>query len=310
MIVFPLAAALISSFFAFALFRQFKSRRRLPQLAWGIALAQYAIASVAVAAGIGGGWDPTLYRLYWVFGAMLNVPWLALGSIALIGKRVLSIAALALVVIGTLWGFVSVWSSDLQREALATEQIPKGSDVWCVGLWIQPVGGERVTREVCEPARGLARTYSLPSFAIVVGIAAISGRRRDGVRPPRDRVRGNWIIAAGVTLNAIAGFALIGKGRGGPFSVVLALSVTVMFVGFVLASRTPKSVVLYVTPECHLCEEPRRVLRAMRIPFDEVDATGDADRFIRTPILEVDGVERAEGPMGASEVRKALRKRA
>lgn len=299
MIVFPLIAALISAFFAFALFKQYRSRKRLSQLAWGVALAQYAIASVAVAAGIGGGWDPTLYRVYWVFGAMLNVPWLALGSIALLNKKAVTLASLALVAVGTLWGFVSVWSSDLQRAALETEQIPKGSAVWCAPD----------DEEECEPARGLARTYSLPSFAIVVGIAAVSGRKRDGVRPPRDRVRGNWIIAAGVTLNAIAGFALIGKGRGGPFSVVLALSVTVMFVGFVLASRTPKSVVLYVSPQCHLCEEPRRVLQAMRIPFQEVDATGDADRFIRTPILEVDGVERADGPMSAAVIRKALRKR-
>lgn len=235
MIVFPLAAALISGVFAVLLFR--RSRRRLAQLAWGAALAQYAIASVAVAAGIGGGWDPTLYRLYWVFGALLNVPWLALGSIALLNKRALSAAALALVAVGTVWGFVAVWASDVRAEALQTEQIPKGSDVWCVGLWVQPAGGERVTRDVCEPARGLARTYSLPSFAIVVGIAVASNRRRD---LPPGRVKGNWLIAAGVTLNAIAGFALIGKGRGGPFSIVLAVSVTVMFLGFLAASHPPR----------------------------------------------------------------------
>lgn len=304
MIVFPLIAALISAVFAFALFKQYRSRKRLSQLSWGIALAQYAIASVAVAAGIGGGWDPTLYRLYWVFGAMLNVPWLALGSIALLNKRAVTLASLVLVIVGTVWGFVAVWSSSIEAQALRTEQIPKGSEVWC------PDPGFRKVIVPCEPARGLARTYSLPSFAIVVGIAAVSGRKRDGVRLPRDRVRGNWIIAAGVTLNAIAGFALIGKGRGGPFSVLLALSVTVMFVGFVLASRTPKSVLLYVTPDCHLCDEPRRILQAMRVPFQERDATGDADRFIRTPILVVDGEERAEGPMDAATVRRALRKRA
>lgn len=229
MIVFPLAAALISGVFAVLLFR--RSRRRLAQLAWGVALAQYAVASVAVAAGIGGGWDPTLYRLYWVFGALLNVPWLALGSIALLNKRALSAAALALVAIGTVWGFVAVWSSEVVEPALRTEQIPKGSDVWCVES--RSILTSEITR-TCEPARGLARTYSLPSFAIVVGIAVASNRRRD---LPPGRVKGNWLIAAGVTLNAIAGFALIGKGRGGPFSVVLALSVTVMFLGFLAASR-------------------------------------------------------------------------
>ncbi|MGH2829230.1 MAG: hypothetical protein ACRDJM_01980 [Actinomycetota bacterium] len=229
MVVFPLLAAGVSALFAALLFAQFRRRRRLPQLAWGLALSQYAIASLAVAAGIGGGWDPTLYRVFWLFGALLNVPWLALGSIALLGKRGVSIATLALVAIGTVWGVVAVAKAQINDRALLTRQIPAGRDVLMIA---------GSSPRSYDPARGLARVYSLPSFAIVVGIAALSGRRREGVRPPIERVRANWIIAAGVTLNAIGGFALVSKGRGGPFSVVLAASVITMFGGFVMASRS------------------------------------------------------------------------
>lgn len=232
MIAFPLAAAAISVLFSVALLRRFGRRRRLAELAWGVALAQYAVASLAVAAGVGGGWDPTLYRIFWLFGALLNVPWLALGSIALLGNKVASMAALVLVAVGSVWALVAVGGGDLDRVALETRQIPKGSDVWCSNAAFTPS---------CDPARSLARLYSLPSFAIVALIAVLSGRRRRGVRPPPERVRANWIIAAGVTLNAIGGFALVSKGRGGPFSIVLAVSVTVMFAGFVLASRQPQA---------------------------------------------------------------------
>lgn len=235
MIVFPLLAAGVSGIFALALFAQFRRRRRLPQLAWGVALAQYAIASLAVAAGIGGGWDPTLYRIFWLFGALLNVPWLALGSIALLGRRGLSITALLLVVIGTIWGVIAVGRANIQEEALLTRQIPAGREVFCPGPDREGLATP------CDAARGLARAYSLPSFAIVAGIALLSGLRRGPSRPPTERIRANWIIAAGVTLNAVGGFALVSKGRGGPFSVVLAVSVATMFAGFVMASRAPAS---------------------------------------------------------------------
>ncbi len=238
MVVFPLIAAAVSALFSFLLFKQFAARHRLPQLAWGVALAMYAIASLAVAAGIGGGWDPTLYRAFWLFGALLNVPWLALGSIALLGKRALSIAALVLVAAGTVYGVVVVAGARIDRPDLETRQIPSGREVFCRGRTIVPA--VKSAGQNCDNARALSRWYSLPSFAIVVLIAAVSGRKREGVRPPRERVRGNWIIAAGVTLNAFGGFALVGKGRGGPFSVVLALSVITMFAGFVMASRHPR----------------------------------------------------------------------
>ncbi|GAC1412763.1 MAG: hypothetical protein NVSMB57_08250 [Actinomycetota bacterium] len=237
MVIFPIIAATVSVIFSIALMRQFVSRRRPAQLAWGVSLAMYAIASLAVAAGVGGGWDPTLYRAFWLFGALLNVPWLALGSIALLGKRTLTILALAVVLAGSLFAFVIVLMAHMNAAALATRQIPTSGPVFCRPLDPGLARGAKVALSSCDRAKALAQIYSIPSFLIVVGIAAISGRKRGDARLPRRRVIGNWIIAAGVTINAVGGFALIGRGHGAPFSIVLALSVTTMFVGFLMASR-------------------------------------------------------------------------
>lgn len=222
MIVFPSIATLVSLAFAGALFVQYARRKRFHQLVWGIALTQFGIASIAVAAGLSSGWDPTAYKIYWLFGAMLNVPWLALGSVSLLGKRALTAVATVAVIVGTAWG---LWKVVSATPVIADpDLLPRGKDAW--------VGHPDV--------RSLASYYSYPAYAAVVAIAAWTSRRRKGLRPARDRVRGNWLIAAGVTIVAIGGTALARLASGSVFSVSLALGVVVMYAGFLLASRAPR----------------------------------------------------------------------
>src|SRR6266542_3056493 len=108
MIIFPLIAAAVSTTFAVLLLRQYARKRRIPQLAWGVSLAMFAVASLIVALGTTQQWDPTLYRIFYLFGAMLTVPWLALGSIALLNKRELTLPAAVVVVVLSIYGFIKV----------------------------------------------------------------------------------------------------------------------------------------------------------------------------------------------------------
>lgn len=220
MIIFPLIAAAVSAAFSTILFLQFSRRRRLPQLAWGAALAMYAIASIALAIGVGSGWNGGAYRIFWLFGAMLNVPWLALGSIALL-HRIPAALAFVAVLAGTIFALVKTGDADLDAGRLAGEtQIPRGKDVW--------MDHSIVT---------FARLYSILAWIVVVLIAVWTARPRQGQRPPRDRVRGNWLIAIGVSIVAIGGFGLSRVGRGSAFAVTLAAGIVVMFFGFLFASR-------------------------------------------------------------------------
>ena len=220
MILFPAAAALVSTIFAIQLLTSWAHRKRLPMLAWGIAMTMYAIASLAVAAGVSGGWDPTLYRIYWLFGALLNVPYLALGSVALLGRRPVTAVMLGLVAASTLIAAVVVASASVHIASSASNQIPRGSEAWGKGTL----------------AAMLPTYMSIPAYVIVVLIAAASSR---GGNLPPHRIRGNWLIAIGATLVA-AGAPFARYGRGAAFSVFLAVGVIVMFLGFRLASTVPR----------------------------------------------------------------------
>lgn len=220
MVAFPAVAALVSTVFATQLLTQYAHRKRLPQLAWGVAMTMYAIASLAVAAGVSGGWDPTLFRIYWLFGALLNVPYLALGSVALLGRRPVTAVMLLLVLAATLIAVVTVASSSVRLPADARD-IPRGSEAWGEGTLVPR----------------LATYLSIPAYLIVVLIAFASSR---GGRLPVYRVRGNWLVALGATIVAV-GSTLARYGRGAVFSIFLAVGVMVMFVGFRLASRAPRA---------------------------------------------------------------------
>ena len=220
MIAFPVIAALVSGIFAIQLFAQYARRKRLPQLAWAVAMTMYAIASLAVAAGVSGGWDPTLFRLYWLFGALLNVPYLALGSVALLQRKPLVALMLLLVLAATLIAVVAVASASVHLPDHPGRNIPRGSRAWGEDAFVAK----------------LATYLSIPAYLIVVLIAFASGR---GGKLPLSRIRGNWLIAAGATVVAV-GSSVARYGRGSVFSVFLAAGVIVMFVGFRLASHAPR----------------------------------------------------------------------
>jgi hypothetical protein len=242
-IIFPLIATLVSALFSALLLVQYARKRRIPQLAWGVSLAMFAVASIAVMYGTTQGWDPTVYRVFYLFGAMLNVPWLALGSIALLNKRELTLPALVIVIVISGFGFIKIVSAHPceavtgpnkvcvkaitqtpEAQIFGRKDIPSGKDVW----------------RQDSSVKSLAIWYSIISYIIVVLIAVYSSRPRKGVSPPPERVRANLLIAIGVTIVAIGSTALVKYGRGAAFSITLAIGVTVMFVGFLMAGRAPR----------------------------------------------------------------------
>jgi Glutaredoxin-like domain (DUF836) len=71
---------------------------------------------------------------------------------------------------------------------------------------------------------------------------------------------------------------------------------------------------MYSRPGCHLCDEARGVILALRgrVPFafEEVDISGDDDLElvygIRIPVVLVDGAERFEIAVDGDELEAAL----
>lgn len=233
--VFPLGAALVSAAFAAVLARQWRERHRPSLLAWGIALVMFGVASFAAAAGMAGEWTTAWFRVYYLFGAIVNVPVLALGTIYLLGPRRAANPVAVALAVAVVVAAGAVVTADLDTRALATGGIPAGSEVAPAAL------------------RNLSRYYSYGGFLIVVGGAVWSAVRlgRGKSSHLRRLMMANVLIAIGTTVVAVgSGFARFGTGaaQGTIFAVSLLAGVSVMFLGF-LKTRAPAGRVATASPQ-------------------------------------------------------------
>jgi hypothetical protein len=81
-------SALVSAVFAVVMAARYLRRRRPYQLAWTIGLAMFAAAATAGTFARMGGATAAEYRVFYLFGAILNVAWLALGTLFLLAPRI------------------------------------------------------------------------------------------------------------------------------------------------------------------------------------------------------------------------------
>ena len=77
-------ATAVSSLFAQAMLVRYTRTHRPEYRAWAISLALFALASAALATGTSTGWDRGTFRVFFLLGAVVNVPWLALGTVFLL----------------------------------------------------------------------------------------------------------------------------------------------------------------------------------------------------------------------------------
>lgn len=220
----PLAAALVSGTFSVSVIRQFLSRRGPHQLAWGIALATFAAASLCAAVGIVAGWSGPIFRAYYLFGAVVNVPILALGTIYLYFPPRVAHTAAVVVAAASVYAGMAVLGAPLDAAHLnISGAIPAGSEVMDPGV------------------RAMSRYYSYTGFLIVVagaGWSAVTLAKRPGERFRR-LAQGNALIAAGTVVVAL-GSAFARHGRGAVFAAGLAAGVSVMFAGFLRTSSSAR----------------------------------------------------------------------
>lgn len=214
---FAVVGALVAGVFALELARQWRASRRHHALAWSFALFLYAVGMVALAAGFALGWSPASFAVYWVAGALLNVPLLAVGQLHLLdGRR----AALW----WTIAGLAAVWSvgavlltpvhTGVLAAADATGGIPPGREAFAGGLAYQ----------VLRPMTMLG------SLVVLVG-SIYSG--------VKTRRYGILLIALGVAVSATSSRFLV-AGLDAMVAVVLAVGVTIMYGGFRAAAKAPR----------------------------------------------------------------------
>jgi hypothetical protein len=223
---FPAAAAVVALVFAVALGQRFAARRQAYLAVWSGAFLMYAAASAAVAAGALVGWSRTLFEVYWIFGAVLNVPLLAAGEVQLLGRnRILDTAVWVVLAFVCAYTIAVTRGAAVNASTLA-EQLPSGKEVFGDG----------------SPAYRLPQLISIPSYLVLVGGAVLSAWRMRGRLDLRDRFVGTLLVALGATITAAAGSAFAAVGNLLLFSLSLLAGVAVMFAGFWRATRSqPRS---------------------------------------------------------------------
>ena len=212
----PTVAAAVALVFAAQLWRQWTARRRPHALAWALALALFGLASASVTVGVTLGWPPVVFGLYWLAGALLNVPLLAVGQLHLLDPR-------RAVLWWTLAGLVAVWA------VLATASASFDPAV------LADAGARRAIplgREVL----GRQPAYRLVGPLNATFLVVVAGSVWSAVRYRRWQV---LLIALGVSV-AAAGSSAVGSGRDFVFSLLLATGVSLMYAGFRAASA-PRS---------------------------------------------------------------------
>jgi hypothetical protein len=208
-------AALIGAGFSILLTRQFLVRRKPHQMAWAIALGMFSLAALVETIGFASGWTDLAYRTYYLLGGLLNVTWLALGTLYLFKPGRTGNLAAAIVIALSLLSVVAIFASTTDPTSLrATIPPPRHA--------------------LIGPAVILAPILNILGSVVLIGGAALSAWtawRRHG---PINTVIGTATLAAGAFV--IAGGHSFAQTYGvyilQPLSE--AFGITLMFGGYLI----------------------------------------------------------------------------
>jgi hypothetical protein len=82
----PGITAVLAIVLAIALADQWRERRQTFQLVWAVGMAFFGIASGCEAVAAAGGWNESLYRTWYLTGAVWTAGWLGLGTAFLLNR--------------------------------------------------------------------------------------------------------------------------------------------------------------------------------------------------------------------------------
>jgi hypothetical protein len=211
------AAALVAVAFSLSTFEGWLARRGHHDLAWSVALLVFALAAAALAAGAQGGWSGPVFRTFYLAGAIVNVPVLALGTIYLLaGVRRGNQAAVAVALFSAFAAGVVV-SAPL-TAALPRDQLAQGSKVF--GLL----------------PRVLAAIGSAGGAVVIFAGAAWSAWRVRRSGAAGRLVWSNGLIAVGTLILGGSGTLNSVFGAMTAFATTLLVGIVVIFAGFLAAA--------------------------------------------------------------------------
>ena len=213
------AATLVSLAFAAMVLERWLDRRRPQDLAWSASLGLFAAGAASLWWGASNGWSAGPFRSFYAFGAVLNVPILALGTVYLLfRRRTADRITVATVLLGAFAAGVVV-ASPIEGTFVA-DVLPRGSDVFGPG-----------------PRVAAAVASSIGALVVILGSTWSMVRLlRIGTGAARRGALGNGLIVAGALVLSWGGLvnSLLDEMTG--FAVSLLVGISLIFAGALVAT--------------------------------------------------------------------------
>jgi hypothetical protein len=213
-------ATAVATVFAQATGVRFARTKAPHQGAWTLALALFALASAALATGASTGWDGGTFRAFYLLGAILNVPWLALGTIYLLWGRTIGNRVRAGLVFFSGLATGAILAAPLHGTIDPLGNIPVGKDHF-----------DALPRILAAAGSGIG---AIVVFGGAIYSAVRFARRRESGWG--SLAGGNALIALGTLVLSSGGLLQGAVGHDEAFTISLAAGIAVIYAGFVVAS--------------------------------------------------------------------------
>jgi drug/metabolite transporter (DMT)-like permease len=223
-------ATLVSTAFCLSTLERWRASRRPHEAAWTVSMAMFALASLSYFTAAAVGWGSLDFRTFYLFGAILNVPYLALGTVYLLGGRVFGDRVRFWLNLTAAFCAGVVLTAPISGS-LDVPGIPSGKEVFGVGPRVMAAVGSGVGAVV------------LIGGAVWSAVSLLRLRRRPASGAPPAITPGrlaltNVLIAVGSIILGTGG-TLFGTGdQLVDFGIWLAVGISVLFAGFLVSNPT------------------------------------------------------------------------
>jgi hypothetical protein len=235
------AAALVSLAFAFLTHERWLLKGRSHDHTWTWAMAAFCLGAAALAWGSAGGWNSTNFKAFYLFGAIVNVPLLAVGQVELMTSQPW-VKHLRPIVLGACCVAAGILIATPLRAAVPADRLPQGKEVFSalprVLAAVGSAGGATVV--FVGAAYGLVmlvvsrvRSDRSKTAALADTDAGVAGR---AAAVSGSRVAGLALITAGTIVLSASGSLNKRFGEMTAFAITLTLGVVLLFAGFVVSS--------------------------------------------------------------------------
>ena len=217
----PFVSAIVSFVFAVLVLRRYSRRRGPHLLVWGVGMVMYGIGGLCEGYYGAIGWNPLVFRFWYLFGAILVAAWLGQGTVYLLAKRNWANALTVILLLGSLYGASRVFTAELDPSLMAVS-----------GHTGSELSGRAI---VTSGVRLLTPFFNLYGTVALVGGAAWSAFLFWRKRILLHRTIGNVLIAVGAILPAFGG-TFSRMGIPGVLYLFELLGAVLMFAGFIRAT--------------------------------------------------------------------------